>query len=157
MNLLSLHILLTFAWMALTGGFTSTNFVVGLLIAIPVIWLSQRGEGTFLFMVKLRRVISFAGFFLWELVKANLRVAHDVLTPRHHMRPGVVAVPLDTLDDMEILLLTTIITLTPGTLSLDVSSSRSTLYIHAMYIDDLEKFRQSIQQEYERRVREVLR
>ena len=157
MNLLFLHILLTFAWMALTGGFTSTNFLVGLVLAIPVIWLSQRGEGTFLFMVKLRRVTSFAGFFLWELVKANLRVAHDVLTPRHHMRPGVIDVPLDKLTDMEILLLTTIITLTPGTLSLDVSSSRSTLYIHAMYIDDPDEFRETIRQGYQRRVQEVLR
>lgn len=157
MNLLFLHILLTFAWMALTGGFTSTNFVVGFVLAIPVIWLSQRGEGTFLLMVRLRRIISFSGFFLWELIKANLRVAHDVLTRRHHMRPGVIAVPLDTLTDMEILLLTTLITLTPGTLSLDVSSTRSTLYIHAMYIDDPEEFRQTIRQGYERRVREVLR
>ena len=157
MNLLFLHILLTFAWMALTGGFTSTNFLVGFVLAIPVIWLSQRGEGTFLLMVRLRRIISFSGFFLWELVKANLRVAHDVLTPRHHMRPGVIDVPLDTLTDMEILLLTTIITLTPGTLSLDVSSSRSTLYIHAMYIDDPDEFRETIRQGYQRRVKEVLR
>lgn len=157
MNLLFLHILLTLAWMALTGGFTAANFTVGFVLAVPVIWLSQRGDATFSYLVKLRRLAGFALFFLWELAKANLRVAYDVLTPRHHMRPGVVAVSLELETDMEILLLTTLITLTPGTLSLDVSSDRRTLYIHSMYLEDLEKFRQAIKHGYERRVREVLR
>jgi len=157
MNLLFLHILLTLAWLALTGGFTAANFAIGFVLAIPVIWLSQRGDATFFYLVRLRRLAGFAAFFLWELLKANLRVAHDVLTPRHRMRPGVVAVPLETLSDMQLLVLTTLITLTPGTLSLDVSSSRGTLYIHAMYIDDLELFRQAIREGYERRVREVLK
>ena len=157
MNLLFLHILLTLAWLALTGGFTAANFAIGFVLAIPVIWLSQRGEATFFYLVRLRRLAGFAAFFLWELLKANLRVAHDVLTPRHRMRPGVVAVPLETLSDMQLLALTTLITLTPGTLSLDVSSGRGTLYIHAMYIDDLEQFRQAIREGYERRVREVLK
>lgn len=157
MNLLFLHILLTLAWLALTGGFTAANFAIGFVLAIPVIWLSQRGEATFSYLVRLRRLASFAAFFLWELLKANLRVAHDVLTPRHRMRPGVVAVPLETLSDLQLLALTTLITLTPGTLSLDVSSGRGTLYIHAMYIDDLEQFRRAIREGYERRVREVLK
>lgn len=157
MNLLFLHILLTLAWLALTGGFTAANFAVGLVLAIPVIWLSQRGEETASYLERLRRLAGFAAFFLWELLKANLRVAHDVLTPRHRMRPGVIAVPLEPQTDMQLLVLTTLITLTPGTLSLDVSSDRGTLYIHAMYIDDLEQFREAIRNGYERRVREVLR
>lgn len=157
MNLFFLHILLTLAWLALTGKFTATNFVVGFALAFPVVWLSQRGEATFFYLIRIRRLAGFAAFFLWELVKANLRVAHDVLTPRHHMRPGVVAVPLELQTDMQILVLTTLITLTPGTLSLDVSTDRRTLYIHAMYIDDVDQFREAIKEGYERRVREVLR
>lgn len=157
MNLFFLHILLTLAWLALTGRFTAANFVIGFALAFPVVWLSQRGEATFFYLIRIRRLAGFAAFFLWELLKANLRVAHDVLTPRHHMRPGVIAVPLELETDMEILALTTLITLTPGTLSLDVSSDRKTLYIHAMYIDDPEQFREAIRKGYERRVREVLR
>ena len=156
MNLFFLHILLTLAWLALTGKFTATNFVIGFALAFPVVWLSQRGEATFFYLIKIRRIAGFAAFFIWDLLKANLRVAHDVLTPRHHMRPGVIAVPLELESEMEILVLTTLITLTPGTLSLDVSSDRRTLYIHAMYIDDPETFRREIKQGYERRVREVM-
>lgn len=157
MNLFFLHILLTLAWLALTGRFTAINFIIGFSLAFPVVWLSQRGEATFFYLIRIRRLAGFAVFFLWELLKSNLRVAHDVLTPRHHMRPGVIAVPLELETDMEILALTTLITLTPGTLSLDVSSDRKTLYIHAMYIDDPEQFREAIRKGYERRVREVLR
>jgi multicomponent Na+:H+ antiporter subunit E len=156
MNLFFLHILLALAWLALTGRFAAANFAIGLALALPVLWLSQRGEGTFFYLLKIRRLAGFAAFFLWEMIKANLRVAHDVLTPRHHMRPGVVAVPLELQTDMEILALTTLITLTPGTLSLDVSSDRRTLYIHTMYLEDVEQFRRSILEGYEKRVGEVL-
>jgi multicomponent Na+:H+ antiporter subunit E len=157
MRVLLIHILLGLAWMALSGHFSAANFSVGLALAFPILWLTQRGKSTFSYLTKIRQVAGFAAFFLWELLKANLRVAHDVLTPRHHMRPGVIAVSLDQATDLEILVLTTFITLTPGTLSLDVSSDRRTLYIHAMYIDDMTQFRESIKQGYEKRVREVLR
>lgn len=156
MKLLLIHLLLALAWMALTGQFTAANFAVGVVLAFPVLWLTQRGKTTFTYLTKIRQAGGFAAFFLWELLKANLRVAHDVLTLRHHMRPGVIAVPLDQATDLELLVLTTFITLTPGTLSLDVSTDKRTLYIHAMYIDDLAQFRNSIKQGYEKRVREVL-
>ena len=102
-------------------------------------------------------LIGFIAFFIGELIKANLRVTWEVLTLRHHMRPGVIAVPLDLETDAQILLLTTLITLTPGTLSLDVSGDRKTLYIHAMFIRDREQMQHAIKQGFERRVREVLR
>jgi multicomponent Na+:H+ antiporter subunit E len=68
-----------------------------------------------------------------------------------------VAIPLDARTDTEITLLANLITLTPGSVSLDVSSDRRFLYLHAMYIDDLEEFRRSIKDTLEHRVLEVLR
>jgi multicomponent Na+:H+ antiporter subunit E len=109
--------------------------------------------------LRLWRIVLFAGFFLWELLLANLRVAYDVLTPPLHMRPGIVAIPLDVETDAEITLLANLITLTPGTLSLDISGDRKVLYIHAMYIDDgdIEGVRRHIKRGFERRVMEVMR
>lgn len=156
MRLLLIHLLLALAWMALTGQFSAGNFAVGMALAFPILWLTQRGKMTFSYLAKIRQIGGFVAFFLWELLKANLRVAHDVLTLRHHMRPGVVAVHLEQATDLEILILTTFITLTPGTLSLDVSTDKRTLYIHAMYVDDMTQFRDSIKQGYEKRVRELL-
>jgi multicomponent Na+:H+ antiporter subunit E len=106
---------------------------------------------------KVGQVVGFAAFFAWEVVQANMRVAMDVLIPHPRMTPGIVAIPLDAKTDAEITLLANLITLTPGTLSLDVSSDRRVLYIHAMYIDDIEEFRKGIKDGLERRLLEVLR
>jgi multicomponent Na+:H+ antiporter subunit E len=75
------------------------------------------------------------------------------------MRPGVIAIPLNARTDVEITLLANLITLTPGTLSLDVSADRSVLYIHVMYIDndDIDAVRRKIKEGFERRILEVLR
>lgn len=151
-----LNILLALAWVALTGQFTPTNFIIGYGLGYVLLWLVQRAAGPSTYFKKVRQVIGFTLFFLWELILANLRVAYDVITPQHHMRPGVVAIPLDIKTAAEITLLANLITLTPGTLSLDVSADRSTLYVHAMHIDDTERFRQDIKEGYERRVQEVL-
>lgn len=108
-------------------------------------------------VVKFGQLIEFGLFFTWELILANLRVAWDVITPRHYKRPGVVAIPLDARTNNEITLLACLITLTPGTISLDVSADRSVLYIHAMFIDDPDQLRREIKQGFERRVMEVFR
>jgi multicomponent Na+:H+ antiporter subunit E len=104
-----------------------------------------------------KQILGLGLFFIWELILANLRVAHDGRTPRHYMRPGVLAVPLDAQTDLEITMLSNLITLTPGTLSLDISVDRRVLYLHAMYIDDVEEVRKKIKYGYERRILEVLR
>ena len=103
------------------------------------------------------QVLNLALFFIWELILANLRVAYDVVTPGHHMQPGVIGIPLAARTDLEITVLSSMISLTPGTLSLDVSADRKMLYIHAMYLDDVEAARRKIKDGFERRVLEVLR
>jgi multicomponent Na+:H+ antiporter subunit E len=88
---------------------------------------------------------------------ANIRMAHSVITPSTTMRPGVIAIPLSAKTDAEITLLANLISLTPGTLSIDVSTDRKTLYIHAMFIDDVDTMRYEIKTGFERRLLEVLR
>lgn len=151
------NILLALAWLALTGEFSAGNLFFGFFLAYVLLWFSQYVTGWSPYFGKLRKAVVFSAFFLWELTKANLRVAFDVLTPRHRMKPGVVAIPLDAKTDAEISLLANLITLTPGSLSLDVSTDRRVLYVHYMYIDDVEEFRREIKDGFERRVLELLR
>lgn len=157
MTLFLLNVLLALAWTALTGKSTPTNLLVGFLLGYVVLWIARPADRPSVYFGKVRKVIGFSLFFLWEIVKANLRVAHDVLTPRHRMTPGVIAIPLDATTDAEITFLANLITLTPGTLSLDVSEDRRVLYIHAMYVEDVDRFRQQIKEGLERRLLEVLR
>lgn len=81
------------------------------------------------------------------------------LTPVSYVCPGVVAIPVDARTDVEITMLANLITLTPGSVSLDLSEDRRLLYVHAMYIDggDIEAYRRSVKEGLERRVLELLR
>jgi multicomponent Na+:H+ antiporter subunit E len=153
----SWHILLALTWAALTGRFTWSNVLIGFIIAYGALFAARRSIGSSRYFRRLDQVLRFAGFYVWELILANLRVAYDVVTAGHRMRTGVVAIPLDAKTDAEITLLANLITLTPGSVSLDVSSDRRFLYLHAMYIEDVEEFRVSIKNTLERRVLEVLR
>ena len=74
--------------------------------------------------------------FHYELIVSSLAVAADVLTPKHRARPAILEMPLDVKSDTGILLVTNLISLTPGTLSIDVTEDRKTLIIHAMFADD---------------------
>lgn len=151
------NILLTLVWVALTGSFELLNFLFGFVLSTLILWVVSRGNGDTKYFKLLPKIVSFVFFFLYELFKANLQVAYDVVTPKFYMKPGIVKVPLDAKTDIEITLLANLISLTPGTLSLDVSNDKKVLYVHAMYVSDKEKFIKGIKQGFEKRLLEILR
>lgn len=72
-------------------------------------------------------------FFVYELVVSSMRVAWDVLTPETKARPSLIIMPLDAKSDLELMLTANIISLTPGTLSIDLSADRTELLVHSMF------------------------
>lgn len=155
MRIFLVNIMLSLAWAALLGEFTTLNLLSGFVFGYFMLWLMQSIWGSTHYEDKLWQVITFVLYFLKELIVANVRVAYSVLAPNSQMRPGIAAIPLDIESDAEITLLANLITLTPGTLSLDVSDDRKVLYVHGIHIYDLEEFKQDIKNGFERRVREV--
>jgi multicomponent Na+:H+ antiporter subunit E len=156
MNVLLSNLLLAGVWMALTS-LSTTNLVVGFLLGYFVLWMSPGVARRTGYFRKASQGVRFAGFFLRELAIATARVSYDVLTPTAYMKPAVVGIPLDAETDAEIATLAILITLTPGTLALDVSADRKVLYVHAMYVTDPEALRREIKRGFERRVLELLR
>jgi multicomponent Na+:H+ antiporter subunit E len=156
MNLFALNVFLAFVWQALTASFSLFGLISGFLIGYGALWLAQPlfGQGSPYFR-RVYRVVRLALFFLWELVVSSVRVAVDILRPQGQARPGIVAMPLDVESDMEILLVTSLISLTPGTLSLDVSPDRKTLFVHAMFADDPEALVAELKEGMERMVKEA--
>ncbi|MGY5846235.1 Na+/H+ antiporter subunit E [Salegentibacter sp. HM20] len=151
------NILLTFVWVALTGDFGFSNYIFGFLLSFFMLWVITKGDSRGGYFTLVPKVISFVFFFLYELIKANLQVAYEVSTPRMGMKPGIVKVPLDVKTNIGITLLANLISLTPGTLSLDVSNDKKVLYVHAMYVTDKEKFIESIKNGFEKRIMEILK
>ena len=150
-----LNIILALAWAALFGDFSTIDLLTGFILGFIALWLIQSALWETSYFGKAPRVITLIVTFFWALIVANLRVAYSVLAPQSKMRPGIAAIPLDIKSDLEITLLANMITLTPGTLSIDVSSDKQVLYVHGMHIQDLEEFRREIKDGFERRVREA--
>lgn len=151
-----LNILLAIAWVALTGEFNAGNFIIGFIIVYLLLALTRPSSSAQAYTNRVRRIFSFLLFFLKELVLSSLWVTVQVLSPTFKMTPAVVAVPLDLRSDTGITLLGNLITLTPGTLTLEVAEDRSQIFVHAMHVENVEAFRQEIKQGFERRIIEVM-
>lgn len=110
------------------------------------------------FFRQVPHIVYLTVYFLKELVVANIKVTYEVLTIKNTMSPAVVAVPLEVQRNEEIMLLANMITLTPGTLSLQVSDDRQHLYVHTLYIgSSAEEFRQQIKTGFEKKILAVTR
>ncbi|MEQ8367060.1 MAG: Na+/H+ antiporter subunit E [Roseicyclus sp.] len=156
-NLFTLNLALAVAWAALTGNISLGGLTVGFLVGSVCLYLIQPlFPGSRSYFRRVGKWIKLIVLFLYELVVSSIQVIWDVLTPQHKARPGIISVPLDVQGEMEILLVTNLISLTPGTLSLDVTEDCKTLYIHAMFADDPEAIRKQIKEGMERWVIEAM-
>lgn len=156
MTMLIWNLVLAGIWMAMTRP-SASNLLIGFILGYLVLWFSPGLAQKTGYFRKVLQAFGFFGFFLRELAVATLRISYDVLTPTAYMTPAVVGIPLDVETDAEIAFLAIVVTLTPGTLALDVSSDRKTLYVHAMYASQPDAVRREIKRGFERRVLELLR
>ena len=157
MSVFLLNLLLAIAWAALTGQFTLPGLAVGFAVGFGALWVIQPLFGTTgNYFAKVYRWVKLLVLFHYELIVSSISVAWDVLTPRHRARPGIICVPLKASGEAEVLLVTNLISLTPGTLSLDVTEDCNTLVVHAMFADDPAKIAAQIENGMERWVREAL-
>ncbi len=157
MTLLALHLLLALLWAMATGAIAVHNLVMGFIVGGIVMHFSAPALGDPRYGIRIWKITLLGLFFMRELAVASVRVAIDVLRPTLKMTPAVVAVPLELTSDVQVTLLANLVSLTPGTLSIDVSDDRSVLYVHAMYGADPEALRRSIKHDFERRIQEVFR
>lgn len=152
------NLLLAIVWVALTGELSVVNFVAGFALGYAALALMNRaGALRSPYFGRVHRALALALAFTRELVRSNLKIAWEVVTPPHGMRPGIVAVPVGTASEAETLLLANMITLTPGTLVLDIDGETNTLYVHDMYVDSPDAVRRSVNEGFERLVREAFR
>lgn len=157
MNIFALNVALAIAWAALTGDISLGNLLVGFALGSAALFATRPlYPGCDRYFTRATSWLKLIIAFLWELIEGSVQVVIDVLTPQHRSRPGIIAVPLDTHREMALLVLTNYISLTPGTLSLDVTEDCNTLYIHAMFADDPDALRRSIKEGVERRVKEAM-
>ncbi|WP_406657042.1 Na+/H+ antiporter subunit E [Methanolobus sp. ZRKC2] len=148
-------------WCFVHGTISFDNFVLGLVFAPFIIRPFKplyHFENDFSFGKGIKRIPAQAKFFyvlIKEIIKANIVVAKIVLQPKIDIKPGIIAVPIRTKTDMSITAIANTITLTPGTLTIDMSDDRSVLYVHAIDASDPEGVANSIRDDLEKYVLEA--
>lgn len=151
-----LTVLLTVVWTLLQNQVSAGMVVFGLILGIIIprltaAWWPDRPNG-----IRVGRMFSYGLLVLWDIMVANMQVAWIVLTrPNSRLRPAWVVIPLDLVQPEAISILAGTITLTPGTVSADLSDSGHCLLVHALDAEDPDAVRDEIKQRYERRLKEI--
>lgn len=148
---------LALVWMTLNERFTIGDFLIGYGAGMLILYLHQAFWNERVRVVQPGTAIRLLGVFLWEVVKANVQVARLVVDPRIPITPAFIAIPLTLKDDFTITVLANMITLTPGTLTVDVADDRSVLYVHCLSTDDVEAVRKQIKRDFEHPLNEAIR
>jgi multisubunit Na+/H+ antiporter MnhE subunit len=136
-------------WMVLQRRLMLADLAIGYVVALVVVWVCR---DFWTERVRIRRPLGMLRLlvvFLREIVVASLQVAWIIVQPRMPIRPALIVVPLALTDDLQITMLANMITLTPGTLTLDVAPDRSALYVHCLAAPDPDAVRAQIAESFE--------
>lgn len=154
---LLLNFFIALLWMFLSVSFSSSTFIVGFLLGMLMIWTMKGFFPGRFYMNRLWSVIKLSLMFFKELIMANIQVLFLILQPKLSIKPAIFALPTILEKDWEITLLSSLISLTPGTLVIDVSEDSKTIYIHALDYRDADEAINSIKNTFEKAIMEVSR
>ena len=148
-------VLLFVVWIFLTNSFTFGNVLLAAILAwiIAVFIGSLQPETVPVF--KPLRAIKYVLVLLGDIIASNIVVAKQVLGPLDKLKPGFVAIPLELKASLPITLLASTISLTPGTVSTEVSEDKKTLYVHALHVENEPKLVARIKNRYETPIKEI--
>ncbi|MBT2694939.1 Na+/H+ antiporter subunit E [Bacillus sp. ISL-55] len=152
-----LNFILAFVWMFLKTSYSPASFFVGYFFGLLIIYIFRRFFTSRFYLLRVVAVLNLIYIFSLELILSNIAVLKAVLRPKLNIKPGIFAFPTELTEDWEITMLANLITLTPGTLVVDVSPDNKILYVHAMDITDADEAIQSIKNTFEKAIMEVSR
>ncbi len=146
-----LNVILALAWCLLHDEISLRQFVIGFLVGLlAMLFFPRSFHQERRYFRKAALSVRLVLFFVKELLIANWTVVRQVLALKLAIRPGIVAYPLSLQNDVLITLLANMITLTPGTLSVEVAPDRQFLFIHFLDVDDVEEEIRIIKDGFER-------
>lgn len=154
---LLLNVFLAFIWMFLSINFTGQGFIIGFLLGLLMLYIMRNIFSSRFYLIRVWAIIKLTALFFKELWVANIDVVKLALSPKKKMQPAFFEYPTILEKDWEITLLSSLITLTPGTIVVHVSDDSRTLYIHAINMDEVEDTIASIKDSFERAILEVSR
>lgn len=149
------NLLIAVIWMFLQNSYGMTTFLFGFIIGLLVLFLLRRFMQFNFYFIKVIAFAKLMWMFLIEIIKANIDVAKVVLAPRLKNKPGIIAVETSLETEIEIATLAALITLTPGTVSMDFSADGKTIYVHSIDVDNRDEMVAEIKGSFEKAIKEV--
>jgi multicomponent Na+:H+ antiporter subunit E len=136
---------LTVVWVALWEDLSATNVLAGLALAVGLVVLFPLSPPGVAGALRPAAMVRFALYFAWKLVEASLVLAWEVVTPRNRINQGIAAVPIQGVSDTLTTLVANAISLTPGTLTIEIRRRPTILYVHVLHLHDIEAVRRDVQ------------
>lgn len=152
---LLLNIFIAFTWMFLANSYDSGSFIGGYLIGLIMIYFMRGFFPQRFYLNKIIAVVKLLILFIKELILSNFSILKIIMKPKLDISPGIFALPTELQKDWEITVLANLITLTPGTLVIDISDDKKLLYIHTMDLKDIDDAVYSIKNTFEKAIMEV--
>lgn len=151
-----LTLLLAVVWILLQNKFSAGMAVFGLILGVLIPWLTSVWWPNTPKGFRWHKMISYSVIVIWDIIVANIQVAWIVLTvPNEKLKPAWIVIPLDLRQPEAITVLAGTITLTPGTVSADLSDQGHSLLVHVLHTDDPDAVRDEIDSRYQARLKEI--
>lgn len=150
-----LNVVIAVTWMFLSVSFKPSTFIVGYLLGLLMLLMVRKSFHSRFYLDRAWAVVKLTILFLKELTLSNISVLMLIVKPKMPIRPAIFAMPTVLEKDWEITLLSSLITLTPGTIVIDISDDNKILYIHTLDFDNADDAIHSIKDTFEKAILEV--
>ncbi|WP_413377966.1 Na+/H+ antiporter subunit E [Paenibacillus taichungensis] len=152
-----LNLIIAFVWMFLNNAWNGVGFLTGYLLGLLLIGSMRRFFPQRFYIVRVWAIIKLIALLIKELVRASIEVIRQIVKPKLDIRPGIFTYQTQLSSDWEVTLLCLLISLTPGSLPLEISGNQRKLFIHALDIKDEQKMSDDIKNTFEKAIMEVTR
>lgn len=150
-----LNIVIAIMWAVLWNSYTGVDFLLGYIVGIFILFVLRRFLHFDFYMRRVFAAFKLIALFIKELIMSNIDVVKVLLSPKFDIEPGIIEVPTQLKSDWELTLLASLISLTPGTLSMDFSEDKKSIFVHSIHVPDKEEMIREIHDTFEKAIMEV--
>lgn len=150
-----LNTVIAIMWAVLWNSYTGVDFLLGYIVGIFILFVLRRFLHFDFYMRRVFAAFKLIALFIKELIMSNIDVVKVLLSPKLDIEPGIIEVPTQLKSDWELTLLASLISLTPGTLSMDFSEDKKSIFVHSIHVPDKEQMIREIHDTFEKAIMEV--
>lgn len=150
-----LNTIIAIMWAVLWNSYTGVDFLLGYIVGIFILFVLRRFLRFDFYMRRVFAAFKLIVLFIKELIMSNIDVVKVLLSPKLNIEPGIIEVPTQLKSDWELTLLASLISLTPGTLSMDFSEDKKSIFVHSIHVPDKEEMIREIHETFEKAIMEV--